>query len=108
MLPLPKPSSGRSAPAVQSRAMSLVEAGANVVAGFCMAVATQMAVFPLFGIRVTLTANLTIGAVFTIVSIARSYALRRLFEAMRVRKQRAAAHEGDGSDGGVRGQSAMR
>jgi hypothetical protein len=45
-----------------------------------MAVATQMAVFPLFGIRVTLSANLAIGAVFTIMSIARSYLLRRLFE----------------------------
>jgi hypothetical protein len=30
--------------------------------------------------------NLLIGAVFTIVSLLRSYALRRLFEAIRTRK----------------------
>ena len=73
--------------------MSLVEAVANVVVGFCMAVATQMAVFPLFGIQVTLSANVVIGAVFTITSIARSYLLRRLFEHVRLRglKREAAA-----------------
>jgi hypothetical protein len=52
-----------------------------------------MAVFPLFGIRVTLSANLAIGAAFTIVSIVRSYVLRRLFERLRMRgfKRKTAA-----------------
>jgi hypothetical protein len=36
-------------------------------------------VFPLFGIRVSLADNLLIGVVFTVVSLARSYALRRVF-----------------------------
>jgi hypothetical protein len=73
--------------------MSLAEAVANVVVGFGMAVATQMAVFPLFGIRVTLSANLAIGAVFTITSIGRSYLLRRVFERLRLHglKREAAA-----------------
>ena len=68
----------------QSRRMSLVEALANVVVGFGVAVATQAIVFPLFGLRASLADNLTIGAIFTGASIARSYALRRLFEAIRV------------------------
>ena len=73
--------------------MSLVEAISNVMVGFAMAVATQLAIFPLFGIRVTLSANLAIGAVFTITSIVRGYALRRLFEHLRMRgvKREAAA-----------------
>jgi hypothetical protein len=73
--------------------MSLVEEIANVVVGFGMAVATQMALFPLFGIRVTLSANLAIGAVFTITSIARSYLLRGAFERLRLHglKREAAA-----------------
>ena len=66
----------------QSRAMSLVEATVNVVVGYGVAVLTQLLVFPLFGLHTTLAENLMIGAIFTVVSIARSFALRRLFEAL--------------------------
>ena len=69
----------------QSRLMSLVEAVANVAVGYGVAVLTQMLVFPLFGLRTTVPENLAIGAIFTVVSLARSYALRRTFEAMRGR-----------------------
>jgi len=70
----------------QSRLMSLVESLANVLVGYGVAVATQMVVFPLFGLAVTVTENLLIGLIFTVVSIVRSYALRRGFEALRVRQ----------------------
>jgi hypothetical protein len=70
----------------QSRLMSLVESLVNVLVGYGVAVATQMAVFPLFGLAVTVTENLLIGLIFTVVSIVRSYALRRGFEALRVRQ----------------------
>ena len=43
----------------QSRRMSLVEALANVAVGFDVAVATQVMVFPLFGLRASLADNLT-------------------------------------------------
>mgnify|MGYP001583792303 CR=1 FL=1 len=72
-------------PMKQSRPMSLVEAVTNVAVGYGLAVGTQMMVFPFFGLDTTLADNLTIGAIFTVVSIARSYGLRRLFEAIRVR-----------------------
>lgn len=64
----------------------MVEAIANVAVGYSIAVATQIAVFPLFGLEVRLLDNLAIGAIFTAVSILRSYSLRRLFEAIRLRK----------------------
>ena len=70
----------------QSRLMSLVESLANVLVGYVVAVATQMLVFPLFGLAVTVTENLLIGLIFTAVSIVRSYALRRGCEALRVRQ----------------------
>lgn len=70
----------------QSRFMSLVESVANVFVGYSVAVVTQILIFPIFGLHTTLTQNLKMGAVFTVVSIARSYVLRRLFEAIRVRK----------------------
>ena len=64
----------------QSRWMSLVEAVTNVLIGYGVAVATQMLVFPLFGLHATLQENLLIGLIFTAVSLIRSYLLRRVFE----------------------------
>jgi len=69
----------------QTRLMSLVESLANVIVGYGVAVVTQLLIFPIFGLHTTLAENLTIGAIFTIVSIVRSFALRRVFEAIRMR-----------------------
>jgi hypothetical protein len=63
--------------------MSLVEAVAGTCVGYVVAVATQFAVFPLFGIRIGVAENLGIGLIFTAVSIVRGYALRRFFERLR-------------------------
>ena len=73
----------------QSRLMSLVESVANVIVGYGVAVITQILIFPIFGLHTTLAQNLKMGAIFTIVSITRSFALRRVFEAMRVRAMRS-------------------
>lgn len=67
----------------QSRSMSLVESLANVAVGYGIAVVTQTLVFPLFGLSPTLAENMAMGAIFTLVSIARSYSLRRVFEKRR-------------------------
>lgn len=73
-------SDARPEPAGQSRLMSLVEAITNVAIGYALAVVTQVLIFPLFGLHTTLEQNLKMGAVFTGVSLLRSYVLRRLFE----------------------------
>ena len=65
--------------------MSMLESIVNVLVGYGVAVVTQMLVFPAFGLHVTLEQNLQMGAVFTLASIVRSYALRRGFETLRVR-----------------------
>ncbi len=69
----------------QSRRMSFAEALTNVAVGYGIAVATQIAVFPVFGLHASLSDNLLMGAIFTVVSIVRSYSLRRMFEAIRMR-----------------------
>jgi hypothetical protein len=51
----------------QSRAMSLVEAFANVVVGYGVAVITQILIFPIFGLNTTLAQNLKMGALFTVL-----------------------------------------
>lgn len=65
--------------------MSLVEAITNVVVGYGIAVGTQILIFPLFGLHTTLVQNLSMGGIFTIVSIIRSFALRRIFESIGLR-----------------------
>jgi hypothetical protein len=55
--------------------------------GYGVAVVTQILIFPVFGLHPTLAQNLQMGAAFTGISIVRSFALRRLFEAIRVRPQ---------------------
>ena len=70
--------------AKQSRKMSLAESLANVAIGYGIAVLGQIVVFPWFGIAVSIAANLEIGLAFTVISIARSFALRRLFEWIRL------------------------
>uniref|UniRef100_UPI0002E29795 DUF7220 family protein n=1 Tax=Rhodobacter ferrooxidans TaxID=371731 RepID=UPI0002E29795 len=48
--------------------------------GYALAVATQIVVFPWFGLHPSVGQNLAIGALFSAMSLLRSYALRRLFE----------------------------
>jgi len=64
---------------MQSRIHSLVESLVNVAIGYLIAVAAQIAVFPLFGYSIKLGDNFLIGLVFAAISIARSYIIRRWF-----------------------------
>lgn len=63
----------------QTRKASAVESVANVAIGYGIAVSAQTVIFPIFGVHVSTADHLAIGAMFTVVSLARSYALRRLF-----------------------------
>ena len=71
----------------QARATSAFEALANLVVGWIVALATQLLVFPVMGLSVTVAQHLGIGAAFTIVSFLRSYCLRRLFEWLATRSR---------------------
>jgi len=63
----------------QRRAVSFAESLVNVAIGYGVALVSQLAVFPLYGIHVPLSTNLGIGLWFTAISIARSYCVRRVF-----------------------------
>ena len=67
----------------QSRLMAMVESATNVVVGYVLAIATQIVVFPWFGIETGLAEHMTIGLAFVVISLARGYLLRRLFERLR-------------------------
>lgn len=64
---------------MQTRLDSLLESGVNILIGYLVALASQLVVFPLMGIHVPLSTNLWIGFWFTLISLARSYILRRWF-----------------------------
>ena len=68
---------------MQSKKYSLIESVTNVLVGYLVALGSQLIIFPVFGISVPLRSNLAIGAFFTVVSIVRSYCLRRLFNSIK-------------------------
>ena len=63
----------------QKKLQSLVEVLLNTAIGYAVAITTQIYVFPLFNIHIPISADLKIGLIFTVISIIRSYVLRRLF-----------------------------
>lgn len=64
----------------QSRADSLMEAVVNVVIGLVISTAANHIILPLtLGVTPTLGQNVLIGVAFTVISLVRSYALRRIF-----------------------------
>jgi hypothetical protein len=65
---------------VQSREGSLLEAATNAALGFILALLMQAAIYPLFGIRTTVLTDSTIAVAFTLLSLVRSYLVRRAFE----------------------------
>lgn len=73
--------------------MSLVEAAANVIVGFALAMVTQVAVFPVFDLSLSTPQALLTSAIFTVISLLRSFALRRLFEGMRTKRRARAPHQ---------------
>ena len=64
---------------MQTKTGSMIEAIVNVVVGYGIAVTSQVLIFPLVGIHVALHTNMLIGLIFTVISLVRSYVLRRVF-----------------------------
>ena len=66
----------------QPRLHSFVEAWINVLIGFGVSFAANMLILPMFGYNVSVNHALGIGLWFTVVSVIRGYAVRRLFNRM--------------------------
>ena len=69
----------------QTKKHSLIESTINIAIGYLVALASQLVIFPFYGIEISIRQNLAIGAWFTVISIIRSYALRRWFNGIMVR-----------------------
>lgn len=68
--------------------MSLVESVANVAIGYWVAVGSQCLIFPMFGLYTPLGTNMKMGAWFTVVSLIRSYIVRRIFNKIRPKEKK--------------------
>lgn len=68
---------------MQTRLGSLLEAKANIVVGFGVNWCANMVIFPLFGFNITASQAFHVGLWFTLISLVRSYALRRFFNKIR-------------------------
>ncbi len=67
----------------QTRLGSFVEAWANILVGFGVNFTANLIVLPRFGFNVTAGDAFGIGLVFTAISLARSYVIRRWFNGMK-------------------------
>jgi hypothetical protein len=91
----------------QTRGTSLLKSIVSTAVGFGIAMVANAVVLPFFGYSPTLSENLLLTTIYTVISIARGYLLERLFEALgwRMRmspfalavlaeRQRQTTHEG--------------
>jgi hypothetical protein len=67
----------------QTRKGSLAEAAANIAVGFSVNYIANLLIFPLFGMHISLANNFLMGAIYTGISLARSYVLRRWFNGLK-------------------------
>lgn len=71
--------------ASQKKLHSIIESVVGTAIGFVINVYAQHIIFPFLGINIPWSLNLTIAAIFTGISIARGYLLRRVFNWIHVK-----------------------
>jgi hypothetical protein len=68
---------------MQTRLMSLVETMTNILVGLVISFLSQIVIFKVYNVSLSTQQNVEITLYFTIISILRSYALRRFFNSIR-------------------------
>ena len=76
---------------MQTRLGSFVESCINVMIGFWINFVANLVILPMIGFHITVSQNLFIGLLYTLVSVARSYAIRRWFNRYIVKASEAIA-----------------
>lgn len=64
---------------MQSKLHSIIEAISNTLVGYVINLGVQIIVYPLYGATFTLMQNVQLGLIFLVVSLVRSYVIRRYF-----------------------------
>lgn len=69
----------------QSIRHSWIEAWINIIIGFSINYAANLLIFPQFGFKISLLDNFYMGIIYTIISLVRSFAIRRYFNGWMVK-----------------------
>lgn len=80
----------------QDKMDSLMEAVTNTAVGFVISLITWYFVAAAMNIPMTWAENLIITGIFTVVSIARGYVLRRIFDGRTIWQEMKAVYYGKG------------
>lgn len=67
----------------QTHLGSIIEAWINVAVGFGINWLANMTLLPMFGFHIHASEAFHLGLIFTVISVIRSYALRRVFNKIR-------------------------
>lgn len=65
---------------MQSKKDSLIESLTSTTIGWLIGVILNLTVLPLFDYNITVVDSLLVSLIFTAVSVARGYAVRRIFD----------------------------
>lgn len=71
---------------MQTKLGSAMEAIANVVVGVVVSFISQLVIFHAYDVHLSITANLQMTGYFTLISLVRSYLLRRLFNSWHAKR----------------------
>jgi hypothetical protein len=67
----------------QTKLGSIAEAWANIAVGFTINYFANLTIFPLFGMHISAANNFWLGCIYTVISLVRSYVLRRYFNGLK-------------------------
>jgi len=68
---------------MQTKLGSFVEAWANIIVGFAINFIANLLIWPIFGLHMGARVAFLGGLIFTVVSLVRSYIIRRWFNGFR-------------------------
>jgi hypothetical protein len=77
----------------QTRWGSFIEVSINIFIGYWINFVANLLILPMFGFNITLSENLLMGFIYTFISVARSYVVRRWFEKRIHQAAQRIAHE---------------
>ena len=72
---------------MQSRRMSMIETLVSIAIGLVVSLLSQLLIFRLYDIHLALSTNLVITLYFTVISVIRSFYVRRLFNRINHKKE---------------------
>ncbi len=67
----------------QTRIGSAIETATNIVVGFSVNYVANITILPAIGLPITHSQAFGVGLIYTVISVVRSYGLRRLFNRIR-------------------------